>query len=102
MADPEYNGGQLRGFEEENAGEDFIDENGKTYEAVGTPKAYQYWSEEKFLASLRDHLYRKSADFTVPDVTGASSEQVDVIFANMDSWVKGATSSSPAIIVGEY
>ena len=102
MADPSYNGGQLRGFVENNAGEDFVDSNGVTYDAIGTPNAYQYWNENKFLDALQGHLYRKSADYTVLDLTGASSSQIDSIFSAMDEWegTMGAA-RSPAIIVGD-
>jgi len=102
MADPEYKGGKLRGFVEENSGEDYIDENGKTYDAIGTPKGYQRGDQKQFLDALYDHLYRKSSDFTVLDVTGASSAQIDTIFSHMDAWAKDAAPRSPAIIVGDY
>lgn len=100
MADPSYNGGQLRGFAENNAGEDFIDENGKTYDAIGTARAYSNWNSPQFLRALYGHLYQKSADYTVLDLTGASSDQIDSIFSAMDSWAENAAPRSPAIILG--
>jgi hypothetical protein len=51
---------------------------------------------------LEGHLYRKSADYTVLDLTGASSSQIDAIFSAMGGLEQtlGAP-RSPAIIVGE-
>jgi hypothetical protein len=102
MTDPSYRGGRLRGFVENNAPEDFIDQNGVTYDAIGTRKAYQYWNEPKFLAALESHLYQKSANYTVLDLTDARSSQIDSIFSAMDRWAatRGAP-RSPAIILGD-
>ncbi|MFC1416584.1 RHS repeat-associated core domain-containing protein [Streptacidiphilus sp. N8-3] len=102
MADPSYSGGQLRGFVENNAPEDFIDTNGKTYDAIGTTSAYERWNARQFLSSLQKHLYQKSADYTVLDLTGASSSQIDTIFSAMDSWAATrGPANSPAIILGD-
>jgi hypothetical protein len=62
----------------EHEGADFIDDLGRSYDAVGDIKASENWNESKFLNSIRLHLL-KSNDFTVIDLTGFTREQIAAV-----------------------
>ena len=62
----------------EHEGADFVSAAGTTYDAMGTPQAYQFWNQKEFSGSINTHL-RKSNDYTVIDLTGASRSQIDAI-----------------------
>lgn len=64
--------------ESQQPGADFVDPTGKTYEAIGVPKASQYWNPKEFLDAIDDH-FLKSADFVVIDLTGYSQEQISLV-----------------------
>jgi hypothetical protein len=105
MASPEYNGGQLHGFTDTN-NPDFVDSNGRTYDAVGGPTAWRSpkLNMGRMLNSIQSHMYFKSGfDYTVLDLTGASSGQIDQVFSAIDSW--GAdpnmTAQNQLIILGD-
>jgi hypothetical protein len=49
-------------------GAEYVDELGRTYDALGNPKASKFWNRKKFFESIKHHL-RKSNDFTVIDLT---------------------------------
>jgi hypothetical protein len=84
LNDRSFTGGGLR--ESQDTAYDYVDDYGRTYDAVGRPEAYQHWDEPVFMESLRHHVERKQGlDFTVLDLTGASSAQLDVIFRYIDS-----------------
>ncbi|KAB8187611.1 hypothetical protein [Microbispora catharanthi] len=88
MASKEYSGGQLRGFRDTN-NPDFIDARGRTYDAVGGPSAWTNpnYNEGKMIRSIWKHIYAKSGfNYTVLDMTGASSAQIDAVFSSLDSW----------------
>ena len=53
----------LEFVESEHVGAEYIDNLGRTYDAVGQPGASQFWNEEQFLKSIDDHLL-KSNDTT--------------------------------------
>src|SRR5438270_7614250 len=57
---------------------DYIDDAGRSFDALGVPKASEYWNEPQFLDSIRDHLL-KSNDFTVIDLTGFTPEQLEAV-----------------------
>lgn len=105
QADSAYNGGQLLGYKGTN-NPDFVDSLGRTYDAVGGPTA---WSSPKLnmtkmLSSIRTHLYFKTGmNFTVLDLTGASSSQIDDVFTNLDAWDAdpSLTARSRLIILGD-
>jgi len=61
-----------------HVGEEFVDAAGKTYDAMGQPNAYKFWNPGQFLDSITDHL-NKSNDYTIIDLSGASSDQINVI-----------------------
>jgi hypothetical protein len=62
----------------DHEGAEFVSAAGKTYDALGTPAAYKFWNEKAFLTSIDRHL-RKSNDFTVVDLAGASRAQISAI-----------------------
>ena len=78
---------QQRGLtlsESEHVGAEYIDQFGRTYDAMGTPKASQYWNQDKFLEAIDSHLL-KSNDYTVIDLTEFTSGQINVV----EVYVKG-------------
>jgi hypothetical protein len=62
----------------EHKGAEYIDDLGRSLDAMGAPRASQYWNEEKFLNAIHQHLL-KSNDFTVIDLTGFTAEQVAAV-----------------------
>lgn len=66
-----------------HVGAEYVDDLGRSYDAVGSPAASRYWSESQFLRSIDSHLL-KSNIFTVVDLTGFSSEQISVVRAYID------------------
>src|SRR5579885_1517160 len=53
--------------ESPHRGAEYIDDLGRTYDALGDPRASQFWDEKRFLSSIDHHLL-KSNDFTVIDL----------------------------------
>src|SRR6185295_9549560 len=64
--------------ESPHQGVDFVDPSGKTYEAMGLPRAAGFWSQKDFLKAIDRH-FLKSADFVVIDMTGFSEEQINIV-----------------------
>jgi RHS repeat-associated protein len=80
--------------ESSHVGEEFVDKAGKTYDAMGGAKAFEnFGNGEKFLQSIDKHL-RKSNDFTLIDLKGASKAQAGVI----NGYVKSLTKAQKAKI----
>lgn len=67
---------QLR--ESSHIGAEYVDQGGKTYDAMGQPAAYSHWNEGQFMNSIKDHL-NKSVDFVAIDLKGASKGQAGAI-----------------------
>ena len=61
--------------ESSHIGAEYVDALGRTYDALGTPAASQFWNAEQFTNSIASHLL-KSNDFTVIDLTGFTSGQI--------------------------
>jgi len=61
--------------ESPHVGAEYVDDLGRTYDALGTPAASQYWNAKKFFKSIDGHLL-KSNDFTVIDLTGFTPTQI--------------------------
>src|SRR5262249_47170890 len=68
----------LRLRESPHVGSEYVDDLGRTYDALGDPIASQFWNEQQFLRSIDSHLL-KSNDFTVIDMTGFAQQQIDVV-----------------------
>ena len=94
MDSREFNGGTLRGFKDPTGSPDYIDEYKRTYDAVGGPSA---WAAPELnmngmINQIKRHLYQKAGvDFTVLDLTGASSHQIDEVFEGLDTWAGNPT-----------
>lgn len=81
-----------------HVGAEFVDGSGRSYDAMGRPKAYQHFNRNVFLGAIADHLL-KSNDFTVIDLTGATVTQSSIIrdyVAGLDPGMR-----SKIIFVGE-
>jgi len=61
--------------ESAHVGAEYVDAVGRTYDALGTPAASQFWNAKQFNNSIGSHLL-KSNDFTVIDLTGFTSGQI--------------------------
>jgi hypothetical protein len=102
---PEFTGKSLRGFKDTD-NPDFIDDYRRTYDAVGGPTA---WASPRLdmtrmINQIQRHIYDKDGvDFTVVDLTGASSGQADEIFENLDRWASDPAMhpKSKIIILGD-
>ena len=64
--------------ESEHIGAEYVDTAGKSYDAMGTPKAYEYFNQKQFQSAIDDHIL-KSNHFTAIDLTGASPDQATII-----------------------
>lgn len=73
-----------RFWESPHEGAEYIDDLGRTIDALGTPKASQYWNESRFLDSIDSHI-RKSNDFTAIDLTGFTPEQISAVERHLNS-----------------
>jgi hypothetical protein len=98
MAASEYRGGVLS--QSPHVGADFVDQNGTTYDAIGQPGGYSHWNQDQFLSALDEHVNYPKGDYTVLDLTGASSSQMDVIFSHIDSTYTSEQRAT-IIIVGD-
>ncbi len=91
------NGVEVRPMDDQNAG-DFVDVNGKTYDAMGMPEVYINWGDgSQFLKSIDSHL-TKSVDSVVIDLTGATLEQIGQILDHIS--VSGSPNVDNLIFVG--
>lgn len=70
--------------ESPHVGAEFVDDLGRSYDALGTPAASARWNQGQFLRSIDSHLL-KSNDFTVVDLTGFTSDQAGVVSGYLDS-----------------
>ena len=105
MKAPEFTGKSLRGFKDTD-NPDFIDDYRRTYDAVGGPTA---WASPRLdmtrmINQIQRHIYDKDGvDFTVVDLTGASSVQTGEIFKKLDRWASDPAMhpKSKIIILGD-
>jgi len=68
----------LKLTESVHEGAEYVDQSGRTYDALGSPAASKFWNPKQFLSSIDAHLL-KSNDFTVVDLTGFASDQIAVV-----------------------
>lgn len=83
----------------DHVGAEFVSAAGKTYDAMGSARAYSNWNAKEFMESIASHL-RKQNDFTVIDLTGASAAQIGAIRSYVGALQKEL--QSKIIFVGEY
>ena len=89
MESREFTGGTLQGFKDPTGNPDYIDEYKRTYDAVGGPSAWEApeLNMNGMINQIKRHLYQKAGvEFTVLDLTSASSNQIDEVFENLDKW----------------
>jgi hypothetical protein len=98
MAMPGYTGGQLS--QSPHIASDFVDERGVTYDAIGQPAAYRYWSPGQFFDSLDRHIYYPKGEYTVLDLTGTTSGQRTEILSYTSSTYSDAERAK-LIVLGE-
>jgi RHS repeat-associated protein len=70
--------------ESAHVGADFVDDLGRSYDALGTPSAAINWNETDFLNSIDRHLL-KSNDFTIIDLTGFTQGQIDLVNGHLST-----------------
>ena len=100
-----FTGETLRGFKGTD-NPDFIDSYNRTYDAVGGPTA---WASPRLdmgrmLSQIHRHIYEKDGvNYTVVDLTGASSTQIGEVFDNIDKWAAdpAVPAKSRIIILGD-
>ena len=100
-----FTGETLRGFNDTD-NPDFIDSYNRTYDAVGGPTAWASprLNMARMLSQIHRHIYEKDGvDFTVVDLTGASSTQIGEVFDNIDKWAAdpAVPAKSRIIILGD-
>jgi hypothetical protein len=81
MQHPDFAGRTFK--ESPHVGAEYIDDLGRSYDAVGRPQASQFWDEQTFLDSIDVHLL-KSNHYTVIDLTQFTPEQVAAVRAHID------------------
>jgi hypothetical protein len=77
--------------ESDHFGAEYVDDQGRRYDPLGTPSASKFWNEKEFLYSIDSHLL-KSNDFTVIDLTGFTPEQVTIVREYLDALPPATTS----------
>jgi hypothetical protein len=87
----------LRLRESPHVGAEYVDELGRTYDALGNPRASEFWNEGAFLRSIDSHLL-KANDFTVIDMTGFTQSQTSAVNSYINSLPK--TSQERIIRIG--
>lgn len=86
-------GGRLQRFlgrtlrESTHEGAEYIDDLGRTFDALGDPAASQFWNAKKFFRAIDKHL-RKSNDFTAIDLTGFTPSQIAEVRKYLDGLSK--------------
>ncbi len=68
--------------ESSHVGAEYVDDLGRTYDALGKPIASNFWNETEFLASIDSHLL-KSNNFTVIDLTGFTPAQIAAVESHL-------------------
>jgi hypothetical protein len=85
---------ELKLTESAHEGAEYVDQFGRTYDALGNPKASQFWNEQQFLNQIDKHLL-KSNDFTVVDLTGFTDAQITTV----KSYINSLPAASQAKII---
>lgn len=81
---PDFDGRVFSGVPPPDPGHDWVDDLGRTYDALGDGTTAKYLDLERFTQSI-DHHLNKGNDFTVIDATGYSRKQVLKITEYVDS-----------------
>jgi hypothetical protein len=75
--------------ESPHVGAEYVDALGRTYDALGSPAASQFWNAKQFIQSIAAHLL-KSNDFTVVDLTGFTQAQIAQVGAYLGTLSESA------------
>jgi hypothetical protein len=90
---PEFDGRTFEAPPPPDPGYDWVDEMGRTYDAMGDGTKSRYFKLREFTNSIDSHLL-KGNDFTVIDMTGYTPEQI----AAVTKYVDGLPAASQALI----
>jgi hypothetical protein len=83
-ARPELKGRVFRAPPAPDPGYDWVDDLGRTYDAMGDGTTAKYFKFNKFKAAI-DHHLMKGNTFTVIDMTGYTQEQISQVRAYVDT-----------------
>lgn len=81
---PEFDGRTFEAPPPPDPGHDWVDDLGRTYDALGDGTRSQYFKLDQFTRSIDSHLL-KSNDFTVIDMTGYTPQQIGDVARYVDS-----------------
>jgi len=90
---PEFDGRTFEAPPPPDPGYDWVDDTGRTYDAMGDGTKSQYFKLQQFTDSIDSHLL-KGNDITVIDMTGYTPEQI----AAVTKYVDGLPAASQALI----
>jgi hypothetical protein len=83
-ARPEFKGRTFRAPPPPDPGFDWVDDLGRTYDAMGDGTKAKYVNLADFMESIAHHL-RKGNNFTVVDLTGFAPDQISAVRAYVDT-----------------
>lgn len=81
---PEFKGRTFRAPPRPDPGFDWVDDLGRTFDAMGDGTTSKYFKFDKFKTAI-DHHLRKGNTFTVIDMTGYTTEQISAVRAYVDT-----------------
>jgi hypothetical protein len=84
----EFRGRTFRAPPQPDPGFDWIDDLGRTFDAMGDGTTSKYFKFDKFKAAI-DHHLRKGNTFTVIDMTGYATDQISAVRAYVDTLPSG-------------
>lgn len=83
-ARPEFKGRTFRAPPRPDPGFDWVDDLGRTFDAMGDGTTSKYFKFDKFKAAIDHHLL-KGNTFTVIDMTGYTADQISAVRAYVDT-----------------
>jgi hypothetical protein len=87
-AKPEFKGRTFHAPPPPDPGYDWLDDLGRTFDAMGDGTKSKYFKLDQFKASIEHHL-RKGNAFTVIDMTGYAADQIAAVRAYVDTLPAG-------------
>jgi hypothetical protein len=84
----EFKGRTFRAPPSPDPGFDWVDDLGRTFDAMGDGTKSKYFQLDRFKASI-DHHLRKGNTFTVIDMTGYAADQISAVRAYVDTLPAG-------------
>jgi hypothetical protein len=86
---PEFKGRTFRVPPPPDPGFDWVDDLGRTFDAMGDGTTSKYFRLDKFKAAI-DHHLRKGNTFTVIDMTGYTADQISAVRTYVDTLPAGS------------